>query len=244
MNRIEMDPDGYTSRPFIDMLNDPPAAEPIDVRVTNTDRALIAKYGPGAMWLPAAPTSQKGAAPFWIERWAVMWDALVKGGYTHKQQMDRFRQMTDWARGLRDNARPDAQAIAIFHQLEAAARPPVIPRALELPLWAVTTEVGLLLVHAMASEMESLVDTRHAATLCQIPGDAMVLVRFDVAIQIPEDQAIYWSWAAAQLGFLFGLLAADGKVSQTSAASKSPTPNVASVVGPEPPSTATPMRRR
>lgn len=244
MKEIEMDPDGYTSRPLIEMLNDPPEPESIDIRVTDIDRALTAKYGPGAMWLPAAPTSAKGAAPFWIDRWAIIWETLFKGGYTHKQQMDRFRQMADWARGLRDDARPDAQAIAIFHRLEAAARPPIAPGAPELPLWAVTTEAGLLLVQAPVCEIESLVDTRQAASMRQVPSGATILVRIDMAIEVPKDQATYWAWAAAQLGFLFGLPAAGGNGTDASKASKTNTPNVASVVRPEPPSTATPIRRR
>ena len=244
MNPIEQDEDGYTARSIEDLIRNPPEPEAVHVRISDTDRALAAKYGGGATWPPAAPTSTKGAAPFWIERWDAMWGVLVKAGYTQKTQFDRFRKMTEIAKGLRDNASLDALSMAELRRLESAIKRPVVPGAPEWPLWAVPTEVGMLLVYSPKADMQALVDTRHAAALLQIPGGAAAMIRLEVAFQIDVDQA-YWSWAAAQLGYLFALdMAEDDGSEGDSKGPKTLTPNMPAVVKPEAPSSAQQGRRR
>lgn len=70
------------------------------------------------------------------------------------------------------------------------------------------------------------------------------MIRMEVAFQIDVDHA-YWSWAAAQLGYLFALdMAEDDDATQDSTGSKTLAPNMPAVVKPEAPSSAQLGRRR
>jgi|GEM_PF-6076854 len=242
MTFVEQDADGYTERSIVEMLNDPPEPEWTEVRITDTDLALSQRYGAGAIWPPAAPTSTKGAAPFWIERWGSMWAVLAKSGHTQKAQLERFRRMAEIASGLRGNSRSDPQAMAEFRTLEAATHAPVVVGSPEYPLWAVTTEIGLLLVLAPMDAIQSLVDTRQVALLRRIPDGVATMVRIDSTVQIVDGQVPYWSWAACQLGYLFRL---DETETDVAPPSKTDFPDKTPVVKPElPPMVAIPGRRR
>lgn len=228
----DRDSDGYTARSFEDLIRDPPTSDRDPVTLDEAASPLVEKYGGGATWPQAAPTSIPGAAPFWIERWNAMWGLLSTAGYIQRAQGDRFREMRDIARNLRGNAQADPRMADQLRRLGNAAKRPTTNGAPSLPLWAVTTEVGLLMVHGDPEEMQSLVDTRCVASLRHIPRQTLALFRIDAALQIPVEEVAYWSWAAAQIGILFHLpIVAMDEPATAGPAGARP----ASVVRPDPP---------
>lgn len=243
MNHLEQDPDGYTSRSIPEMLMDPPESEDMDTRITDTDRALTEKFGSGAAWPPAAPTCISGAAPFWVARWDEMWGLLAKAGYAQKDQLARFRRLADIAQGLRGNTQLDGPALDEFRRLEAAIRPPVLAGVAPAPLWAATTEVGLLLILGAQADLLGLLETGHVAVLRQVPSGAFALLKLDAIVEVLPSQVSYWMWSAAQVGILYRL-EPDLKDEKAAQPSKNKAPDMPSVVGSEAPSLALPGRRR
>ncbi len=236
MHPIDQDEDGYTSRPFDELMANPPEPERdwIDTRITDTERALTEKYGPGAIWPPVPPASTPGAAPWSIERWNLLWDKLAKAGHTAKAQRERFRRMAEIAKGQQGNTKMDPVAFGEFKRLELAIHPPVVPGLPPDPLWAFPSEFGIVLLAASSDDILPYIDTHQSVALKEVRDGTLLVGPIGPAIQFPATQAAYWAWAAWECRYLYRF--ADADAAGAAPPSETSPTNKTSVVRPEPPS--------
>jgi len=164
------------------------------------------KWGIGAVWPPIGPLAMPGAAPFWCERWELLWGKITEEKMDLRSQAKRLRRAAEIIRDQQGQPKADYRQMIELQALESASRPPSREGAAELPLWACTTECGLLLVHGDSGKVRKAIRTGGMTSLREIPHGGAAILEIATGFEILASQAAYWSSAAKACRVLFALV--------------------------------------
>ena len=184
-----------------------PGPLPVELHPVIID--LGKKWGIGAVWPPVGALAMPGAAPFWSQRWEVLWGKITEDKMDLRSQALRIRRAAEIMRDRQGQTQADYRQAIELQALESASRPPSREGAAELPLWACTTECGLLLVHGRSDQIQQAIRARDMVLLRELPHGGAAMLRIDCGFEIPPHpsfQAAYWSHAGRACHVLFALV--------------------------------------
>ena len=184
-----------------------PGPLPVELHPVIID--LGKKWGIGAVWPPVGALAMPGAAPFWSQRWEVLWGKITEDKMDLRSQALRIRRAAEIMRDRQGQTQADYRQAIELQALESASRPPSREGAAELPLWACTTECGLLLVHGRSDQIQQAIRARDMVLLRELPHGGAAMLRIDCGFEIPPHpsfQAAYWSHAGKACHVLFALV--------------------------------------
>jgi len=166
---------------------------------------LAAGVSGGASSYAISLLMAEGAPPWWTERWDQLGQILVRyefGTCAQESRMEKLANLEHDLLGCMDPKRAESLQRE-RDALRAKCQPPVRPAALQDPLWACVTELGLILVHGRREDVLGAVGSREAVLLLGVKAGDLI-VRLDGAQGFPQDQgANYYSWAGQRMGVLF-----------------------------------------
>jgi hypothetical protein len=179
---------------------------PLPVELHPVIIGLGKKWGVGAVWPPVGALATPGAAPFWCQRWDVLWEKITKDKMDLRSQALRIRRAAEIMRDRQGQTKADYRQAIELQALESASRPPAREGAAELPLWACTTECGLLLIHGDSGQVQQAIRSREMVLLRELPHGGAAALRLECGFEIPAPQAAYWSHAGKACHVLFALV--------------------------------------